>query len=162
MSLDVLSEPGEDSNAEGGDGGSVGTGTGAGTATGTGTGEKKRRRRRKVEDYDRTDDFIDDTEMAWEEQALMAKDGFFVYSGPLVVEGEKVAVERYVFLFPELVVGLLMLWTGLMVLSSVDVGVGEVEHHAASHLDAVLVVVEGALEVVRRYVSLASPKLTGR
>jgi hypothetical protein len=96
MSLDVLSEPGEDSNAEGGDAGSVGTGTGAGTATGNGTGEKKRRRRRKVEDYDRTDEFIDDTELAWEEQALMAKDGFFVYSGPLIVEGEKVAVERYV------------------------------------------------------------------
>ena len=91
MSLDVLSEPGEESNVEGGDGGSVGTGTA--------TGDKKRRRRRKVEDYDRTDEFIDDTELAWEEQALMAKDGFFVYSGPLLVEGEKVAVERLVFFF---------------------------------------------------------------
>ncbi|KAF1817660.1 hypothetical protein P152DRAFT_470058 [Eremomyces bilateralis CBS 781.70] len=52
-----------------------------------------RRRKRKTEDYDRNDDFIDDTEMAWQEQALMAKDGFFVYSGPLVVEGDK-QVER--------------------------------------------------------------------
>ncbi|KAF2096484.1 HPC2-domain-containing protein [Rhizodiscina lignyota] len=53
-----------------------------------------RQRKRKVEDYDRTDEFIDDTEMAWEQQALMAKDGFFVYSGPLVTEGEKQVVER--------------------------------------------------------------------
>ena len=42
------------------------------------------------------DDFIDDTELAWEEQAAVAKDGFFVYSGPLVVEGEKPNIERYV------------------------------------------------------------------
>jgi hypothetical protein len=55
----------------------------------------RKRRRRKAEEYDRNDDFIDDTEMAWEEQALMAKDGFFVYSGPLVTEPEKVTVERY-------------------------------------------------------------------
>lgn len=58
-----------------------------------------RQRKRKVEDYDRNDDFIDDTEMAWEQQALMAKDGFFVYSGPLVTEGEKTVVERYVLLY---------------------------------------------------------------
>lgn len=58
-----------------------------------------RQRRRKVEDYDRNDDFIDDTEMAWEQQALMAKDGFFVYSGPLIAEGEKQVVERYVSFF---------------------------------------------------------------
>lgn len=54
----------------------------------------KKRRKRKQEDYDKEDDFIDDTELAWEQQALMAKDGFFVYSGPLVTE-EKPAVERY-------------------------------------------------------------------
>ncbi|KAF1843815.1 HPC2-domain-containing protein [Cucurbitaria berberidis CBS 394.84] len=53
----------------------------------------KKRRKRKQEDYDKEDDFIDDTELAWEQQALMAKDGFFVYSGPLVTE-EKPAVER--------------------------------------------------------------------
>ncbi|KAJ8108029.1 hypothetical protein OPT61_g8460 [Boeremia exigua] len=56
----------------------------------------KKRRKRKQEDYDKEDDFIDDTELAWEQQALMAKDGFFVYSGPLVTE-EKPAVERYVW-----------------------------------------------------------------
>ncbi|KAJ4365737.1 HIR complex subunit [Neocucurbitaria cava] len=54
----------------------------------------KKRRKRKQEDYDKEDDFIDDTELAWEQQALMAKDGFFVYSGPLVTE-EKPAIERY-------------------------------------------------------------------
>jgi len=53
----------------------------------------KKRRKRKQEEYDKEDDFIDDTELAWEQQALMAKDGFFVYSGPLVTE-EKPAVER--------------------------------------------------------------------
>ncbi|KAF2144453.1 uncharacterized protein K452DRAFT_316448 [Aplosporella prunicola CBS 121167] len=53
-----------------------------------------RKRKKKVEDYDKDDDFIDDTELAWEQSALMAKDGFFVYSGPLVTEGEKPAVER--------------------------------------------------------------------
>ncbi|KAL1617107.1 HIR complex subunit [Neofusicoccum ribis] len=55
---------------------------------------KKRQRKKKVEDYDKDDDFIDDTELAWEQSALMAKDGFFVYSGPLITEGEKPAVER--------------------------------------------------------------------
>jgi hypothetical protein len=55
----------------------------------------KKRRKRKQEDYDKEDDFIDDTELAWEQQALMARDGFFVYSGPLVTE-EKPAVERLV------------------------------------------------------------------
>ncbi|CAI6338505.1 unnamed protein product [Periconia digitata] len=60
--------------------------------SGGGNGTKKRRKR-KTEDYDKEDDFIDDTELAWEQQALMVKDGFFVYSGPLVTE-EKVAIER--------------------------------------------------------------------
>lgn len=56
----------------------------------------KKRKKRKQEDYDKEDDFIDDTELAWEQSALMAKDGFFVYSGPLLTEGEKPAVERLV------------------------------------------------------------------
>ena len=57
---------------------------------------EKRRRKKRAEDYDRNDEFIDDTELAWEHQALMAKDGFFVYSGPLITEGDKPTVERYV------------------------------------------------------------------
>ncbi|OJD35587.1 histone promoter control 2 [Diplodia corticola] len=55
---------------------------------------KKRQRKKKVEDYDKDDDFIDDTELAWEQSALMAKDGFFVYSGPLITEGEKPSIEK--------------------------------------------------------------------
>jgi len=66
---------------------------------GSAGGNGVKRRKRKQEDYDKEDDFIDDTELAWEQQALMAKDGFFVYSGPLVTEGEKPAVERCVLFF---------------------------------------------------------------
>ncbi|KAF2011756.1 HPC2-domain-containing protein [Aaosphaeria arxii CBS 175.79] len=82
MSLD-LSEP--ESNVD------MGGMDDEGSAAGNGV---KRRRKRKQEDYDKEDDFIDDTELAWEQSALMAKDGFFVYSGPLVTEGDKPAVER--------------------------------------------------------------------
>lgn len=57
--------------------------------------EPKRRRRRKVEEYDQDDPFVDDSELLWEAQAAASKDGFFVYCGPLVPEGEKPAVERY-------------------------------------------------------------------
>lgn len=85
MSLD-LSEP--DSNNE--TGGNEEDSANAPT-------DGRKRRKKKAEEYDRGDDFIDDTEMAWEESALMAKDGFFVYSGPLVPEPEKVTIERYVF-----------------------------------------------------------------
>ncbi|KAF2641522.1 HPC2-domain-containing protein [Massarina eburnea CBS 473.64] len=56
-------------------------------------GAKKQKRKRKVEDYDKDDDFIDDAELAWEQQALMVKDGFFVYSGPLVTE-ERPTIEK--------------------------------------------------------------------
>ncbi|QDS77893.1 hypothetical protein FKW77_000546 [Venturia effusa] len=82
MSLD-LSEP--DSNNE--TGGNEEDSANAPT-------DGRKRRKKKAEEYDRGDDFIDDTEMAWEESALMAKDGFFVYSGPLVTEPEKVTIER--------------------------------------------------------------------
>jgi hypothetical protein len=56
------------------------------------------------------DDFVDDSELAWEQQAAASKDGFFgqvlarlfgtlltrlaVYCGPLVPEGEKPAVDQ--------------------------------------------------------------------
>ncbi|KAF2758152.1 HPC2-domain-containing protein [Pseudovirgaria hyperparasitica] len=84
MSLD-LSEP--DSNVEMG-------GVDGGDASGINEEGKPRKRRKKVEDYDKEDDFIDDTELAWERQALMAKDGFFVYSGPLLTEGAKPTIEK--------------------------------------------------------------------
>ncbi|RVX75520.1 hypothetical protein B0A52_00873 [Exophiala mesophila] len=54
----------------------------------------KRRRRKKQEEYDQDDPFVDDSELLWEAHAAASKDGFFVYSGPLVPEGEKPAVER--------------------------------------------------------------------
>ncbi|KAL3704118.1 HIR complex subunit [Talaromyces marneffei ATCC 18224] len=55
---------------------------------------KKKRRKKKIEEYDRDDPFVDDSELVWQEQAAASKDGFFVYSGPLIAEGEKVQVER--------------------------------------------------------------------
>lgn len=60
------------------------------------TDGKKKRRKKKIEEYDRDDPFVDDSELVWQEQAAASKDGFFVYSGPLVAEGEKVQVERCV------------------------------------------------------------------
>lgn len=60
-------------------------------------GIKRRKKRTMKEDmYDKDDPFVDDAELAFEEQAAATKDGFFVYSGPLVAEGEKANVERSV------------------------------------------------------------------
>ncbi|KEF53659.1 uncharacterized protein A1O9_10059 [Exophiala aquamarina CBS 119918] len=64
------------------------------TNSGTDAPGPKRRRRRKQEEYDQDDPFVDDSELLWEAQAAASKDGFFVYCGPLVPEGEKPAVER--------------------------------------------------------------------
>jgi len=73
------------------------SGAGAGTnGAPSETSDGKKKRRKKVEEYDRDDPFVDDSEMAWQEQAAASKDGFFVYSGPLVPVGEKVQVERFV------------------------------------------------------------------
>jgi hypothetical protein len=66
-----------------------------GTGEATSDGAKKRKKRRYQDVYDKEDPFIDDSEMLWEEQAASSKDGFFVYSGPLVPEGEKPQIERY-------------------------------------------------------------------
>ena len=67
-----------------------------GTANSGTEGEpKKVKRRKKVEEYDLDDDFVDDTEQVWEAQAATSKEGFFVYCGPLVAEGEKPTIERY-------------------------------------------------------------------
>ena len=66
--------------------------------TGTDGGAKKvpRKRKMKEDEYDKDDGFVDDSELLWEEQAAAANDGFFVYSGPLVPEGEKPALDsRY-------------------------------------------------------------------
>lgn len=78
--------------------GGVGGGSGSGglAAPEDPADGKKKRRKKKIEEYDRDDPFVDDSELVWQEQAAASKDGFFVYSGPLVAEGEKVQVERYV------------------------------------------------------------------
>ncbi|CDK26303.1 unnamed protein product [Kuraishia capsulata CBS 1993] len=48
----------------------------------------------KVGKYDLNDPFIDDAELAWEEQRAATKDGFFVYYGPLIEEGQYARIER--------------------------------------------------------------------
>jgi hypothetical protein len=55
----------------------------------------KKKRHFKEDEYDRDDDFVDDSELLWEEQAAASRDGFFVYSGPLVREVEKPEPGRY-------------------------------------------------------------------
>lgn len=49
----------------------------------------KKKRNFKEDHYDVDDDFVDDSELMWEAQAAASRDGFFVYSGPLVPEEEK-------------------------------------------------------------------------
>ena len=106
MSVD-LSEgegAGDDSNVEMGGMGLIERdvlGAGRSPAEGSdGAVVKRKKRIMKEDQYDKDDPFVDDTELAWEEQQAASKDGFFVYSGPLVPEGEKPNVERYVILTP--------------------------------------------------------------
>jgi hypothetical protein len=87
MSVDLVSELEGDSNIE------MGGMEDEKSNTGLEDGKPVRKRRRKIEEYDKEDDFIDDTELAWEEQAAVAKGGFFVYSGPLVPPGQEAQVE---------------------------------------------------------------------
>ncbi|KAI9684050.1 MAG: hypothetical protein M1822_005877 [Bathelium mastoideum] len=84
MSLDISDPGGDDSNAEMGGMDDDGDGGLGKTLDG-----KPRKRKKKIEDYDKDDDFIDDTEMAWEQQAVAATEGFFVYSGPLKTDADK-------------------------------------------------------------------------
>ncbi|KAJ9139523.1 HPC2-domain-containing protein [Coniochaeta hoffmannii] len=49
----------------------------------------RKKRTNKEDEYDKDDDFVDDSELLWEEQAAASRDGFFVYSGPLIPEVEK-------------------------------------------------------------------------
>jgi len=93
MSVD-LSDADNDSNVE------MGGMKDENTLGSAADGEKpKRTRTKKAEEYDKEDDFIDDTELAWEESAAVAKDGFFVYSGPLVREDQN-KTDRYVYIYP--------------------------------------------------------------
>lgn len=87
MSLDGSDAENDMSNVE------MGPGSVNGDANGT-PAKPRKKRRMKEDEYDKDDAFIDDSELAWEEQAAASKDGFFVYSGPLVPEGETARVER--------------------------------------------------------------------
>jgi HPC2 and ubinuclein domain len=102
-------------------------GGGTGANSGTDANGAKKRRRKKVEEYDQDDPFVDDSELAWEAQAAAVKDGFFVYCGPLVPEGEKPAVERYVFVLIEDNKDTDCYFLVLMGLSNVVAAVGEAE-----------------------------------
>ena len=99
MSVDLSDGDADNSNVEMGgvNDGDRAAGARSGEDTGeTGSLKKPRKRMMKEDFYDKEDDFIDDTEMIWEEQAATSKDGFFVYSGPLIPPGEEPTVERYV------------------------------------------------------------------
>lgn len=88
MSLDISDAEGDNSNVE------MGGMSDGRTATDGGAKKVVKKRRMKEDDYDKSDEFVDDSDLLWEEQAAASVDGFFVYSGPLVPEGEKPAVER--------------------------------------------------------------------
>ncbi|KAM4057942.1 HPC2 and ubinuclein domain-containing protein [Hirsutella rhossiliensis] len=76
MSVDL--SDGEASNPENG-----------GTSGPDAQAKPKKKRNFKEDQYDVDDDFVDDSEMLWEAQAAASRDGFFVYSGPLVPEVER-------------------------------------------------------------------------
>jgi hypothetical protein len=48
----------------------------------------------EYETYDIDDPFIDDDELTLQELTAVSKDGFFVFQGPLVGEGDKVRIEK--------------------------------------------------------------------
>jgi HPC2 and ubinuclein domain len=55
---------------------------------------KRRRRQAGADKYDVEDPFIDDSEALMEQVAAASKDGFFVYSGPLIAEGERPKIDK--------------------------------------------------------------------
>jgi hypothetical protein len=160
MSLD-LSE-GEGSNVEMG-----GMSDGR---TGTDNGAKKpvRKRKMKEDEYDKDDGFVDDTELLWEEQAAASKDGFFVYSGPLVPEGEKPLLERFVNILHITSILILTNSAEKVVHQSVAADVGVVALPVAQLVLAVAALLEKVvaeeedqvLEVGKLFASRASPKPT--
>ncbi|KAL8378554.1 hypothetical protein RB599_008391 [Gaeumannomyces hyphopodioides] len=80
----------DESNAEGGNAAAAAA-SGPDAAADEPAKKIRRKRNFKEDEYDKEDDFVDDSEMLWEEQAAASKDGFFVYSGPLIPEVEKPA-----------------------------------------------------------------------
>ncbi|KAK1831221.1 hypothetical protein QBC39DRAFT_96199 [Podospora conica] len=98
MDEDLQSDA-DNSNVEmGGMGAPNGNGTGAANGPTSGPdgapAAKPARKKRnfKEDEYDKDDDFVDDSELLWEEQAAASRDGFFVYSGPLIPEQPKAPV----------------------------------------------------------------------
>lgn len=90
MDEDIQSDA-DNSNVEmGGVGGVNGAGATSG-ADGPPAKPARKKRNFKEDEYDKDDDFVDDSEMLWEEQAAASRDGFFVYSGPLIPEQPKPA-----------------------------------------------------------------------
>lgn len=111
-------------------------GTGAGNS-GTEGEPKKVKRRKKVEEYDLDDDFVDDSEQVWEAQAATSKEGFFVYCGPLVAEGEKPTIERYALQHDgvrTVLIDLLGLTGQSSVVVVAAVAVGVAQDHAAGEV----------------------------
>jgi len=54
------------------------------------------RKGQNVQDkYDVEDPFIDDSEALMEQVAAESKDGLFVYSGPLIAEGERAKIDKF-------------------------------------------------------------------
>jgi hypothetical protein len=91
MDEDIQSDA-ENSNIEmGGMGGGGPNPIANGVASGPEAPAKPARKKRnfKEDEYDIDDDFVDDSEMLWEAQAAASRDGFFVYSGPLIPEVPK-------------------------------------------------------------------------
>ncbi|KAH8904507.1 HPC2-domain-containing protein [Coniochaeta sp. PMI_546] len=87
MSVDLQSD-GEKSNDEM-EGVVVGAAGGTSGPEGVPAKPARKKRTNKEDEYDKDDDFVDDSELLWEEQAAASRDGFFVYSGPLIPEVEK-------------------------------------------------------------------------
>ena len=160
-----------DSEAEG-EGSNIEMGGMSDGRTGTDGGAKKvpRKRKMKEDEYDKDDGFVDDSELLWEEQAAAANDGFFVYSGPLVPEGEKPVTElRYILSFSpqteqELTVTDPMVNPSVVVEEDVEVEVEEWDRQALEEVPTLALAVKGfqhrgqALEVVTRHASLVSLK----
>lgn len=90
MDEDIQSDA-ENSNIEMGGMGVSHALTNGAAASGPEAPAKPARKKRnfKEDEYDIDDDFVDDSEMLWEAQAAASRDGFFVYSGPLIPEVPK-------------------------------------------------------------------------
>ncbi|KAK9333247.1 hypothetical protein V1520DRAFT_333020 [Lipomyces starkeyi] len=87
----------EDSEDSGGDDDEKPEAAGDESGNAASTTKKPAKRRRtdgKYGRYDINDPFIDDSELLFEEQAASTKDGFFVFSGPLIADQDQVRIER--------------------------------------------------------------------